>query len=45
MSDQLFGISESEVPATAGFTAPPTDSQGVEFILVLLGRLCLLWHK
>lgn len=27
MSDQLFGISESEVPATAGFTAPPTDSQ------------------
>lgn len=27
MSDQLFGISESEVPATAGFAAPPTDSQ------------------
>ena len=27
MSDQLFGISESEVPATTGFTAPPTDSQ------------------
>ena len=27
MSDQFFGISESEIPATAGFTAPPTDSQ------------------
>lgn len=27
MSDQLFGNSESEVPATAGLTAPPTDSQ------------------
>lgn len=27
MSDQVFGISESEVPLSAGFTAPPTDSQ------------------
>lgn len=27
MSDQLFGNSETEVPATPGFTAPPTDSQ------------------
>ncbi len=27
MSDQLFGISESELPHSAGFTAPPTDSQ------------------
>lgn len=27
MSEQLFGNSETEVPATPGFTAPPTDSQ------------------
>lgn len=27
MSDQLFGISETEVPVSTGFTAPPTDSQ------------------
>jgi hypothetical protein len=27
MSDQLFGNSETEIPATPGFTAPPTDSQ------------------
>ena len=31
MSDQLFGNSETEVPATPGFTAPPTDSQVSEF--------------
>lgn len=27
MSDQVFGISESELPNSLGFTAPPTDSQ------------------
>ena len=27
MSDQVFGISDSEIPNSIGFTAPPTDSQ------------------